>query len=196
MKMQLFTARWWSAASVRALRTAVLVALPYLPAALTDTVPYLTIASAAVMGGILSYLTSLTGLSEVDGRVMPWYFAILERVVKTAAQALVTALATTVFVTDVNVPQVLSIVASSAFGSLLLAVLKILPESEDPADASAVSSGKHVAVTATPDSTVIVNTAPQPSFGDIHVSNPIQSPSTPFGDLEIKGVEPEVRTAE
>lgn len=160
--MQLLTPTWWKAAGVRAFRTALLVAIPYIPASLTDTVPYLTIVSAAVMGGILSLLTSLTGLSEADGRVMPWYWAILERVVKTTAQALVTALATTVFITDVNWANVLAITTASAFGSLLLAVLKILPESEDPADALPSESGKHVAVTATPNSTVIVNASPLP----------------------------------
>lgn len=157
--MQLLTPTWWKAAGIRAFRTALLVAVPYVPASLTDTVPYLTIISAAVMGAVLSLLTSLTGLSEADGRVMPWYWAILERVVKTTAQALVTALATTVFITDVNWADVLAITTASAFGSLLLAVLKILPESEDPAD-TAATTGKHVAVTATPNSTVIVNAAP------------------------------------
>jgi hypothetical protein len=136
----IFTPTWWKAAGVRALRTALVVALPYLPASLTDTVPYVAIASAAVMGGVLSLLTSLAGLAETTDTQVNYWVAIFERVVKTVAQALVTALGTTVFISQVNFSDVLAIVASSALGSLFLAVISSLPEASVPA-ASPVESG-------------------------------------------------------
>lgn len=163
---QIFTTAWWKSAGVRAFRTAIIVAVPYLPASLTNNVPYVTILGAAVMGGFLSLLTSLAGLAEVEGRVVPWYFALLERVVKTTAQALVTALTATVFITEVDWHQVLAITSASAFGSLLLGILKVLPESEDPAD----STGRHLAVTATPNSTVIVNNSGSLDASQIEVN--------------------------
>jgi hypothetical protein len=158
MHYELFTRSWWRAAGTRAARTAIILAVPYLPASLHNTVPYVTILEAGVMGVILSLLTSLTGLAEVDGPGVSWYWAVLERVVKTTAQALVTALAADVLVTQINWHDVVAVTAASALGSLFLAVLSKLPETDTPV--AAENLGKHIAVTATPNSTVIVNTTP------------------------------------
>jgi hypothetical protein len=98
----LFTGVWWKASAIRALRTAIVVAVPYIPVSYTENTPYLTALSAAAMGAILSFLTSLTGLTETTGTQVNYWVAIFERVVKTVAQALVAALATDVFVTDID----------------------------------------------------------------------------------------------
>lgn len=124
---------WWKAAFIRAVRTALVVAVPYVPASYVGAVPYLAIASAAGLGFILSILTSLTGLSEADGAKQAYWVAILERVVKTVAQALIAGIGTAVFITDVNWDNLLQMALTAGFGSLLLAVLNQLPEADAPA---------------------------------------------------------------
>lgn len=59
--------RWWKAALIRALRTAVQTAAAMLPAAATITeVRWLTVLGTAALAGVASLLTSLGGLPEVD----------------------------------------------------------------------------------------------------------------------------------
>jgi hypothetical protein len=128
----LFTGVWWKASAIRALRTAIVVAVPYIPVSYTENTPYLTALSAAAMGAILSFLTSLTGLTETTGTQVNYWVAIFERVVKTVAQALVAALATDVFVTDIDFKTVVAIVGGSAISSAVLAVLAKLPEADIP----------------------------------------------------------------
>jgi hypothetical protein len=129
----LTSAAWWKAAGIRALRTAILVAVTYVPATLTDAVPYVVLGSAAAVAAILSLIMSLAGIAEVDGTTQPWYFAILSRVVKTVAQALAGGvLANAVFLSDISWEAVLATTLAAGFGSLLLGVLKTLPESDVP----------------------------------------------------------------
>jgi hypothetical protein len=128
-----FSAPWWKAAGVRAGRTAVIVASTYLPAAYTEAVPWLVLLSAGLVAGLLSILTSLAGLAEVNSVSVPWFVAIFIRVVKTVAQALgAGVLANVVFIQDINWEAVLATTIASGFGSLLLGVLKTLPETQDP----------------------------------------------------------------
>jgi len=58
---------WWKAAGIRALKTVAQTALAALSTAyvLAD-VDWLAVGSASVLAGILSLLTSLAGLPEVD----------------------------------------------------------------------------------------------------------------------------------
>lgn len=128
----LFTADWWKAALVRAVRTALVAAVPYIPTTYAGITPLLAIASVAGMGFILSLATSLTGLSEADGKSQAYWVAIVERVTKTFAQALVAGFGTAVFLTDVDFPTVLQTAAFAAFGSLVLAVIAQLPEAGTP----------------------------------------------------------------
>src|SRR5690349_15805663 len=105
---------WWKAAAVRAFRTAAVVAVPYLPVALSGA-DYIILGSAFVMGFILSILTSLAGIAEVNGAdAVPWWYATLSRVVKTVAQALVTAVGSAVLFTDVDWSAIPALVVSSA----------------------------------------------------------------------------------
>lgn len=123
---------WWKAAAVRAFRTAAVVAIPYVPVAATID-QYLILASAFGMGFVLSILTSLAGIAEVDGKEQPWWYATLSRVVKTVAQALVTAVGSAALFTDVDWSVIPALVISSAVGSLLLAVINQIPEAPTPA---------------------------------------------------------------
>jgi hypothetical protein len=125
----LFTLVWWKAAGLRAARTAVVIAIPYLPASYTGHVPYIALASAAVLGAILSLLFSLAGVAEAKGEVHPFWYSVAERVLKTIAQALIAGIGTSLFVTDVDWTSLGNIALTSGFGSLLLALLAGLPES-------------------------------------------------------------------
>jgi hypothetical protein len=123
---------WWEAAGGRALRTAIVVTLPYLPAIYVGQIPYLVILSTAGLAAILSLLTSVVGLPEVDGKNPVWWFAIAERVVKTIAQAIVAGIGNAVLIQDVHWPNILQAALAAGFGSLLFAFLKDLPETTVP----------------------------------------------------------------
>lgn len=122
---------WWKAAAARAFRTAAVVAIPYMPVALSGA-DYIILASAFGMGFVLSILTSLAGIAEVEGAEVPWWYATLSRVVKTVAQSLVTAVGSAALFTDIDWSIIPALVVSSAVGSLLLAVVHQLPEAPTP----------------------------------------------------------------
>lgn len=58
---------WWKAAGIRALKTVAQTAIATIgTAALIEQVNWLVVASAAALAGVLSLLTSLAGLPEVE----------------------------------------------------------------------------------------------------------------------------------
>lgn len=122
---------WWKAAGIRALRTAIVIAIPYVPFLVADQ-NYLIVLSAAAFGAFASLLTSLFGIAETSGTTVPWYYAIAERAVKTAAQSLLTAFGTATLFSDVDWNLVLPVVVTAVLGSVLLGFLKTLPETVDP----------------------------------------------------------------
>lgn len=131
---------WWKAATVRALRTALVLAIPYVPVSYLGDVPYVTLASAAGLGVILSYLTSLAGIAEADGTTQPWYYAIASRVIRTVAQALIAGVGTAVLITEVDWNSLWALALTSGFGSLLLAVLSQLPEADEPVAKTSITT--------------------------------------------------------
>lgn len=63
----IFTKNWWKAACIRALRTFAQAAAAMIPAAVTITqVDWKTVVGTAALAALLSVLTSLSGLPEVD----------------------------------------------------------------------------------------------------------------------------------
>lgn len=61
------TKQWWKAAAIRAVRTMAQAALAVIGAAsILSQVNWLVVLSASVLSGILSMLTSLAGLPEVE----------------------------------------------------------------------------------------------------------------------------------
>ena len=125
---QLVSKEWWKASTLRAIRTALVISIAYVPASLSAEVPYITIALAAGLGLIVSFLTSLTGLPEVSGVNEPWWKAVIERVVKSIAQGAIVGVGAAVLITDVDWSQVGTMALTAGFGSLLLAVIASLPE--------------------------------------------------------------------
>lgn len=65
--MQVFTKEWWKAAAIRALKTVAQTAVSMMTVGqLFTEVDWLGIASISAVAGIISILTSLAGLPEVD----------------------------------------------------------------------------------------------------------------------------------
>lgn len=62
-----FTRRWWVAAGIRAIKTIAQTAIATIGTAMImSEVPWEFVGSAALLAGILSLLTSIAGLPEVD----------------------------------------------------------------------------------------------------------------------------------
>lgn len=60
--------KWWKAAGVRAVKTVAQTAVAVIgTSALLSDVDWVAVVSAAVLAGVLSLLTSVAGLPEVDG---------------------------------------------------------------------------------------------------------------------------------
>lgn len=65
--------RWFKAASVRAIKTLAQTAVATIgAAAILSDVDWLTVLSASVLAAILSYLTSIAGLPELEKGVEKW----------------------------------------------------------------------------------------------------------------------------
>lgn len=127
---------WWKAALLRALYTAIAIAIPYIAAVQIAEVPWLMVASAAAVGFILSIATSLFGLPESEGVDLPWWLAALERVAKTFAQAIAAGLTGATFLADVDWNVVLQAALGAALISLLRLILATLPNDPTPAPAA------------------------------------------------------------
>ena len=123
---------WWKAAAVRALYTAITLAIPYLGGSLLADVPWLTIGSVAGLGFVASLVTSLAGLPESQGVDLPWWLAATERTVKTFAQALGSGFVGATLLTDVQWGVVMQFALLSALGSLLRLILATLPNDPTP----------------------------------------------------------------
>lgn len=67
MKHEILTAKWWAAAGIRALKTVCQSALGVLSGCvLFSEINWAVVGSTALLSGILSLLTSLAGLPEVE----------------------------------------------------------------------------------------------------------------------------------
>lgn len=67
MKNNLYWQKWWKAAAIRALKTVAQTAIASLgTSAVLSDVNWLVVGSASALAGILSLLTSLAGIPEVD----------------------------------------------------------------------------------------------------------------------------------
>lgn len=59
--------KWWKAAAIRALKTVAQTAIATIgTAALIEQVNWIAVVSASVLAGVLSMLTSLAGLPEIE----------------------------------------------------------------------------------------------------------------------------------
>lgn len=128
MSTNLTSTSWWKAALVRALRTAIAVAIPYAGAsALFTGIPWLTVGSAAALGFVLSLLTSLVGISEATGTLVPVWYSVLEKVVKTVAQALVAGIGNAALFQNVHWTLIVQAALLAGLTTLLTSLLTVLP---------------------------------------------------------------------
>ena len=64
---RIFNNKWWKAAGIRAIKTVAQTALATIgTSAVISEVNWLTVISASLLAGIISMLTSLAGIPEVD----------------------------------------------------------------------------------------------------------------------------------
>lgn len=122
----ILTREWWKAAGLRALRTAGALAVPYLGGSLLGAVPWLTILSAAALGAVLSLLTSLVGIPSSTGA--PLWVTLLEKSVKTFAQALVTGIGNAVLFQAVDWSVIVQTAAIATLVTVLLVVVGTIPD--------------------------------------------------------------------
>nr|DAF91107.1 MAG TPA: holin [Siphoviridae sp. ctKNZ79] len=67
MTMTIKTKMWWKAAGIRAVKTVAQTAVAMIPAAVTiGAVDWKTVVGTAALAGIVSLLTSIAGLPEVN----------------------------------------------------------------------------------------------------------------------------------
>jgi len=65
--MSNYARKWWKAAGIRAIKTCAQTAIATIgTGALLSEVNWLAVASASALAGVLSLLTSVAGLPEVD----------------------------------------------------------------------------------------------------------------------------------
>lgn len=121
---------WWKAVFFRMLRTAGVIVAPYIPTILY-TQDWLIVASVVGFAVLGSFLTSLAGLAESEGKTVVWYYALFERAIKTAAQAILTFIGTATMFQDVAWGDALPFVGTAVLGSLLIAVMGFLPETDE-----------------------------------------------------------------
>lgn len=152
----LATRAFWRAAAIRALRTALVIAIPYLGGSALGAIPWLTIASAAGLGAVASLVTSLAGLVESNGGQVSWWYAILERITKSFFQALAVGIGQATLFEQVDWLVILQAALIAAASSLLLGILTRLPEAPAlPSPLTVVTTLEDVEVTQTAQGTTL-----------------------------------------
>lgn len=175
MKNTILSGAWWKASVMRALRTAAVIATPYVPTVLYEG-NYLIVLSAAGFGAVSSLLTSLFGIPETTDGSVSWYWALGERVIKTTAQALLVLFGTATMFQQVAWSEAPQLVGTAILGSLLLAFMKGLPEvPSPPAAPTTVAIEQSVYNTAGEPETVVTEA---PVVANVSVSDVGASPSS------------------
>lgn len=139
MSKTITSATWWKAALLRALSTAVAVAIPFTGAtALFTNINWTVVGGTVGLAFLLSLITSLAGIPEVSGNTVPVPLALLERTVKTFAQALVASVGSATLFGQVHWSQDLQLAGLAALASLFRALIVDLPET--PSTLSSVAA--------------------------------------------------------
>lgn len=147
---ELLSRSWWSAAGQRALRTVLVALVPFVPPILQGSTQAIWAAlSTSALAAVLSIAWSFRSLPEVDGLPRPWWAAALDRFVRTFAQVLLAGIPAVTLIQDVPWQVLLTNALAAAVGSLILAAISALPETQPlsvPADkvVQAVSIDGHV----------------------------------------------------
>lgn len=142
----LFSLQWWKDAATRAARTALLLIIPFFPAAAqVGGTEWQPLVLTAAFGFIASMVTSVALLpDETTGVNLSKGKAILYRVIKSFFQGLASGFGTAALLTDVDWNVAIQVAIAGAIGSLVLGVVAALPETAEvvtqaPADGEAVA---------------------------------------------------------
>jgi len=124
----ILTLAFWRAAGIRALRTALVAAAPFLlPLVGGDWGDVAQAAGAIALVAVLSLATSLWSLPELGGGRGPWA-AILDRTARTFGQTLAASLATAALWSDIDWTLVIVQALAAALTTAVLAAAEELPE--------------------------------------------------------------------
>ena len=131
------TLAFWRAAGGRALRTALTVLTPWVPAVITagvagDWSVALAAGSSTALAVVVSGAHSLLLLPELTGATVPLWRALLNRAARQAGHVLVATIAGAQLLTDVDWRTLAIQGAASVIGTVLLGVLARLPETTTP----------------------------------------------------------------
>lgn len=123
---------WIKYAGIRAIKTFAVDAVAVIgTAAAIGDVDWLMVLSASALAAILSLITSLAGLPELDGTSTKSKIGAAGiRALKMVAQAAASTIGTTVLLGDVNWMQVLSVSLLSGIVSILVSISGGLPEAD------------------------------------------------------------------
>lgn len=117
---KIFTKQWFKAAAVRAVKTIAQSAGAIIgTSTVVSTVDWRVVASASVLAGVVSLLTSVKGIPETKNKKYPWITAAGFRAIKTVAQTAVSTIGTSAILSEVDWKVVIS-------ASLLAGLLSVL----------------------------------------------------------------------
>ncbi len=150
---------WWRAAGARALRTMLVIASPYVPTVLYGGDIWIMVSSIG-FAGVASLVTSLFGIAETTDGSVSWYWALGERVVKTASQSLLVLFGTATMFEQVRWDQAWQLVGTAVLGTVLAAFMKGLPEVPSPPAAPATVAIESTVVNNAGQAEQVVTEAP------------------------------------
>ena len=124
---------WLKAAGIRAVKTVAESAASTISTSLAiGDVDWIAVAGTALLSGILSLITSIAGIPEVDGTTgRRWILAAGIRALKTVAQQAAARIGTAAMIGDVDWIAVASSAALAGIYSLLMSVVTKLPETKE-----------------------------------------------------------------
>ena len=112
--------KWIKAAGIRAIKTVAQTAVAMIgTSTVVSAVDWRVVASASILAGVVSLLTSVKGLPEINNKKYPWITAAGFRAIKTVAQTAVATIGTTAIISAVD----WRVVASTAILSGVLSLL-------------------------------------------------------------------------
>ena len=129
----LFSLQWWKDSAVRAARTALLLVIPFFPAAAqVGGTEWQPLVLTAAFGFIASMVTSVALLpDETTGVNLSKGKAILYRVIKSFFQGLASGFGTAALLTDVDWNAAIQVAIAGAIGSFILGMVAALPETAE-----------------------------------------------------------------
>lgn len=126
--MDIFSRAWWDAAGARAANTAIAIAIPYVTLVLSGDKSPVYALNATAFAAVASLLTSMAGLAEVTGKVVPLWKAVLVRSTKTFGQSVAVWFGSSLIFNDLQIATFAVVVGGPVLITLLRTLKSYLPE--------------------------------------------------------------------